>query len=330
MPTASILSGHHPSSATPWDSKLLWAIGMGICMCARHEHVLPLAAGDLQVGERYCNMDYITGSTTQTFNDTKEIFIYASLTKEMGPGTCHDMINDQFSSHNWRKETCLGHLLHEYQDCAVHQFNHQMSAHTIFTESLPQDKNWASEWTVMVEKWEVNDMAPNPYFKKVKSMAMGLLIKETQHLIRVDYKEMEENPLTRTQLKEQQDRQVTLQSAFMEGLTCKLEAGAAKYKVAWAALFALQGPGDWEEHLRVLQASDIETIDGAVFCIGLEEMEDDVSHYRKRKKDTKNTHEGEGYKTVSWIRETEEALGDGSNKQLHSSRPSSSEKPLLY
>ncbi|PBK67937.1 hypothetical protein ARMSODRAFT_1019983 [Armillaria solidipes] len=457
----------------------LRATGMGICVCMRHEHVLPLAAGDLQVGERYCNMDYITGSMAQTFDDTKEIFYSydiacqwkiklhermrklpkhaqicddmaldfripklhckahkyacqcqflmnlwhglgctcgegiertwddinpcAASTKEMGPGAHHDTIDDQFGGHNWRKETRLGHLLHERQDHAVCQFNRQASAHMIFTESLPQDKNWAEEWTVMVEKWEVNDTAPNPYFKEVKSMAMGLLIEETQRRIRVDYKEMEENPLTRTQLKEQQDRQVTLQhqltqfcmlqaaympcvlplieeapakvegaddvehatlwlpstltveqqtlgckgniikieedlceaqcfdvldmirgvcmtraTAFMEGLTCKLEVGAAKYKVAQAALFALRGPGDWEECLRVLQASDIRTMDGAVFCIGFEEMEDDVSRYRKRKKDTENTHEGEGYRTVSWIWTTEGALGDRSDKQLHS------------
>ncbi len=40
----------------------------------------------------------------------------------------------------------------------------------VFTESLPQDKNWAEEWTIMVEKWEANDTAPNPYFKKAKHM----------------------------------------------------------------------------------------------------------------------------------------------------------------
>ncbi|KAI6151215.1 hypothetical protein BKA82DRAFT_3975358 [Pisolithus tinctorius] len=33
--------------------------GVGLCLCARHEFVCPCGVGDLQKGERYCNMDYI-------------------------------------------------------------------------------------------------------------------------------------------------------------------------------------------------------------------------------------------------------------------------------
>ncbi|KAF9487718.1 hypothetical protein BDN71DRAFT_1513702, partial [Pleurotus eryngii] len=33
--------------------------GVGMCICARHELIRPLGVGDLQKGERYCNMDYI-------------------------------------------------------------------------------------------------------------------------------------------------------------------------------------------------------------------------------------------------------------------------------
>ncbi|PBK81201.1 hypothetical protein ARMGADRAFT_1048862 [Armillaria gallica] len=111
---------------------------------------------------------------------------------------------------------------------------------------------------------------------------------------------------------------MTHAAAFMMGLTHKLEVGAAKYRVAQVALLALRGLGEWEERLRVLQASDIRTMDGAVFCIGLEETDNDISCYRKRKKDTENFCEGEGFRTVSWIWTTEGALGDGSNAQLHS------------
>ncbi|KAK0432730.1 hypothetical protein EV421DRAFT_1910718 [Armillaria borealis] len=214
----------------------LRATGVGICVYARHEHVLPLVAGDLQVGERYCNMDYIAGSATQSFNDAKEIFYSYDIAcqwkvnlhthmkkipkhtqihddmaldfgipklhckahkyacqclysmnlrhrlgctcgkeiertwddmnpcvasmKEMGPGARHDTIDDQFGGHNWRKETRLD--VYDWYDFR------QAAAHTVFTESLPQDKNWVEEWTVMVEKWEANDSAPNPYFKEAK------------------------------------------------------------------------------------------------------------------------------------------------------------------
>ncbi|KAJ8494864.1 hypothetical protein ONZ45_g13093 [Pleurotus djamor] len=33
--------------------------GVGMCVCSRHEMVRPLGIGDLQKGERYCNMDFI-------------------------------------------------------------------------------------------------------------------------------------------------------------------------------------------------------------------------------------------------------------------------------
>ncbi|KAJ8480768.1 hypothetical protein ONZ45_g15534 [Pleurotus djamor] len=33
--------------------------GVGMCVCSRHEMIRPLGVGDLQKGERYCNMDFI-------------------------------------------------------------------------------------------------------------------------------------------------------------------------------------------------------------------------------------------------------------------------------
>ncbi|PBK80346.1 hypothetical protein ARMGADRAFT_1040131 [Armillaria gallica] len=43
----------------------LHATGVGMCVCARHEIIRPLAVGDLQKGEWYCNMDYIALSAVQ-------------------------------------------------------------------------------------------------------------------------------------------------------------------------------------------------------------------------------------------------------------------------
>ncbi|EIW81654.1 hypothetical protein CONPUDRAFT_54786, partial [Coniophora puteana RWD-64-598 SS2] len=40
-------------------SKGLQATGVGMIMCARHEFTLALGVGDLQAGERNCNMDYL-------------------------------------------------------------------------------------------------------------------------------------------------------------------------------------------------------------------------------------------------------------------------------
>ncbi|KAK0444170.1 hypothetical protein EV421DRAFT_1903278 [Armillaria borealis] len=43
----------------------LRATGVRMCICARHEIVHPLGIGDLQKGERYCNMDYIALSASK-------------------------------------------------------------------------------------------------------------------------------------------------------------------------------------------------------------------------------------------------------------------------
>ncbi|KAK0430927.1 hypothetical protein EV421DRAFT_1893439 [Armillaria borealis] len=213
-------------------NKGLRATDIGICVCARHEMVLPLAAGDLQVGERYCNMDYIAGSASKAYDDCDEIFLSydiacqwkaklqdqmkklpakaqfhddmaldfgvpklhckahkyacqcqfsmnlkwgvaqtdgegveqtwddmntcASSTKEMGPGARHDTIDDQFGGHNWRKITSTA------------QAGKQSAVHLVFTELLPTNKNWAQEWTKLVETWEGNYDTPNPYFKEAK------------------------------------------------------------------------------------------------------------------------------------------------------------------
>ncbi|KAF9489536.1 hypothetical protein BDN71DRAFT_1512056 [Pleurotus eryngii] len=42
--------------------------GVGMCVCSRHEMVRPLGIGDLQKGERYCNMDWILLSAINSFS----------------------------------------------------------------------------------------------------------------------------------------------------------------------------------------------------------------------------------------------------------------------
>ncbi|KDQ26060.1 hypothetical protein PLEOSDRAFT_169869 [Pleurotus ostreatus PC15] len=44
------------------------ATGVGMCVCSRHEMVRPLGIGDLQKGERYCNMDWILLSAINSFS----------------------------------------------------------------------------------------------------------------------------------------------------------------------------------------------------------------------------------------------------------------------
>ncbi|PBK60375.1 hypothetical protein ARMSODRAFT_1026563 [Armillaria solidipes] len=301
------------------SNKGLRATGVGLCMCMHHEMVVPLAAGDLQIGKRYCNMDYIAGSAVQTFDKCKEIFfsydiacqwkvklwdhmkelpdqvcirpdllldfgvlklhckahkyacqcqfsmnlkkgvgrmdgegiertwddlnLCASLMKEMGPGARHDIIDDQFGGHNWRKTTRIGDLLHTHLELAMSQYARQAGIHMVFTDSLPMDRNWAQEWTEQVEAWEKNNQLPNPYFHEAKhaseaavkyrlkekdrvavakggvklhkcgpaaTIGMGLLIEDAQRQLIQEFKETVENLLTLSERKEQQSRRVTL------------------------------------------------------------------------------------------------------------------------
>ncbi|PBK61727.1 hypothetical protein ARMSODRAFT_990587 [Armillaria solidipes] len=154
------------------NNKGLRATGVVMAICARHEMVLPTAAGDLQIGERYCNVDYVAASAAKNFDDAKSLFWSydiacqwksrlrermaqlperlqlrddmafefgahkyscqcqfsmnlkvgaartdgegiervwseqngsSSSTKEMGPGSRHDTLDDQLGAHNWQK-----------------------------------------------------------------------------------------------------------------------------------------------------------------------------------------------------------------------------------
>ncbi|KAK0467569.1 hypothetical protein IW261DRAFT_1346218, partial [Armillaria novae-zelandiae] len=167
----------------------LRTMGVEMCVCTCHEHVVPLTVGDLQVSEIYCNMNYMAGSAIKSFDDALQIFFLynvacqwkvklcnqmmklpshahisddmaldfgipklhckghkqacqcqysmnlhqglgctcgegikhtwdnmnpcAASMKEMGLGTHHNTIDNQFGGHNWRKQTCLG----EQSDC---------------------------------------------------------------------------------------------------------------------------------------------------------------------------------------------------------------------
>ncbi|KAG9225760.1 hypothetical protein CCMSSC00406_0007770 [Pleurotus cornucopiae] len=50
--------------------------GVGMCICARHELIRPLGVGDLQKGERYCNMDFIVLSAVVGLTLSTLMIIY--------------------------------------------------------------------------------------------------------------------------------------------------------------------------------------------------------------------------------------------------------------
>ncbi|KAK0488272.1 hypothetical protein EDD18DRAFT_1110250 [Armillaria luteobubalina] len=204
-------------------NKGLQATGIGICVCARHKIVLPLAAGDLQVGERYCNMDYIAGSASKAFNGCKEIFFSYDIScqwqvklrdrmQKLPPKAqfCDDLalnfalVGWMFRGHNFRKTVNT--------DASEALMKHRLKE---------QDRILAVKGAM-----KLHSCSP------AAAMGMGLLIEEMQQHLMKDFKTLSEDPLTLTQHKEQHDRQVTLrwqltqfrdmQAAYMPGVASLL------------------------------------------------------------------------------------------------------------
>ncbi|KAF7797869.1 hypothetical protein EIP86_009075, partial [Pleurotus ostreatoroseus] len=227
-------------------SKGYAATGVGMAVCARHGFILPNAVGDLQKGERYCNMDYIVASTLSLRNEhTPTVISYdiacqwaihlkrrwqefpshlqvelpegelryaipkyhfrahktkghnqyslhlmkgvgrvcgeqiernwpkhsetAASTREMGPGSRHDTLEDHFGYANWRVYVNLGQLLYRQYNDAVKESASQFAVFTEFTERL-QDENVAS-WIAEAEVYERDPSAPDPYYRETTGLS---------------------------------------------------------------------------------------------------------------------------------------------------------------
>ncbi|KAJ7105001.1 hypothetical protein C8R44DRAFT_545459, partial [Mycena epipterygia] len=212
--------------------------GIGAINCARHNMKRPNAVGDLQLGERYLNMDYmffksIAGSELVrffvsydiacqwhtniwmrmkgykneeitikgtgkfmtflvpkfhlpahieacnlkfSFNLTRDVGMtdgeapergwsdanpLARSTKEMGPGSRRDTLNDHFNDWNHKKIVALGYALRKKTENAVPEMVKTRRALADLDESLGSEP--VEEWTTMATTWERNPDAPNPF-----------------------------------------------------------------------------------------------------------------------------------------------------------------------
>ncbi|KAI0685039.1 hypothetical protein C8T65DRAFT_712813 [Cerioporus squamosus] len=99
---------------------------------------------------------------------------YAPATKEMGPGSRHDMLDDVFGDQNWAKVTKLpASLLTRIKVAVVERAKH-VNVFEKFTLSLPADS--VSQWKEMVELWEESPKtAPNPYeYRRTRELPQQL------------------------------------------------------------------------------------------------------------------------------------------------------------
>ncbi|EDQ98095.1 uncharacterized protein LACBIDRAFT_336275 [Laccaria bicolor S238N-H82] len=219
----------------------LRSTGVGMCLCARHEIIRPGGVGDLQKGERYCNMDFVLlsalapllvasvfisydiacqfklGFETRMPKLPKGLHIppdvqldwgipkchcpmhkvpcqaphslnfkpgvgrtdgegierswaemnrVANSTKEMGPGSRHDTLDDHFEHHNFRKYVSLGRTLHSRLTLAIPEQKRQQAIFDDFCSSL-KENGLEDKWLKMVLEWEKDPKKPNPYISVV-------------------------------------------------------------------------------------------------------------------------------------------------------------------
>ncbi|KAJ7772710.1 hypothetical protein DFH07DRAFT_953170 [Mycena maculata] len=222
--------------------------GIGAIDCARHNMKRPCAVGDLQLGERYINMDYmflksIAGTELLkffisydiacqwhiniwkrmnnykneeitipgkgrfftflvpkfhlpahieecnlrfSFNLTRDVGLtdgeapergwantnpVANSTKEMGPGSRCDTLDDHFNDWNHKKIIGLGDTMLGRTVDAVPMMIETREALKEFERSL--DEETLVEWRTMAEAWEADIEKPNPFesFKKDEHLA---------------------------------------------------------------------------------------------------------------------------------------------------------------
>ncbi|KAJ6471701.1 hypothetical protein DFH09DRAFT_1344088 [Mycena vulgaris] len=212
--------------------------GIGAVDCARHNMKRPNAVGDLQLGERYLNMDYMffrsvagtelmrffvsydiacqwhihiwqrmVGYQNETltidgagkfmtflvpkfhlpahieacnlrfsFNLTRDVGQtdgeapergwananpLARSTKEMGPGSRRDTLDDHFNDWNHKKIIALGYALRRKTQTAVPEMVKTERALADMNESVGSEG--VKDWTEMAVKWERDPDAPNPF-----------------------------------------------------------------------------------------------------------------------------------------------------------------------
>lgn len=105
----------------------------------------------------------------------------------------------------------------------------------------------------------------------------------------------------------------------LDRLEDKTKSLAVKYRNGHKALLELLGPGDWEKTLRKLSNGDLTTPDGMEISIDdpIDPVGPDGCQRSKKQRKSDKLGLGQGKKTVSWIWTSAEAIGDGSDVELH-------------
>ncbi|KAG1720806.1 hypothetical protein EDB19DRAFT_1898410 [Suillus lakei] len=83
----------------------------------------------------------------------------ASSTKEMGPGACHNTLDDHFLDWNWKKVT----MLSQSMLCKLNELQQSIPASSL------------SMWKLEIEAWEEDNAQPNPFKSRVTSVTQAAI-----------------------------------------------------------------------------------------------------------------------------------------------------------
>ncbi|KAG1884133.1 hypothetical protein F4604DRAFT_1677272 [Suillus subluteus] len=252
------------------NSRGLATTGIGAIVCAHHNLTRPSSVGDLQRGERYVNMDYLFFSTLRHSSDVLILNIsydiacqwrmartdgeaiehrwsnmnpVATSTREMGPGSRHDILDDHFGDWNWHKVSNLGPSLLKKLKEVIPEHNQHAVDLRDFEEAIPSSS--LSSWQKMVEEWEDDRLRPNPF--EVQASAV------TQSSVRLELSQLEAHQL-------RQGINDSLHPDIFPMVKAKIAATVTKYQVAWKALDALANSLlrlDWQIEFPKLKEQDI-------------------------------------------------------------------------
>ncbi|KAJ6613229.1 hypothetical protein B0H10DRAFT_1951632 [Mycena sp. CBHHK59/15] len=129
-----------------------------------------------------CNLHFsfnLTRDVGQTDGEAPE-----RGTKEMGPGSRHDTLDDHFNDWNHKKIIAFGQMFQKKTEHVVPEMVETREALRDMEESLAgtaDGEKTVKQWTVMAERWE-NPDAPNPFET----------VKKDEHLVKVQCELAEE------------------------------------------------------------------------------------------------------------------------------------------
>ncbi|KAF7354813.1 CxC2 domain-containing protein [Mycena sanguinolenta] len=107
----------------------------------------------------------------------------ASSTREMGPGSREDTLNNHWGWWNWQKLLGLADRLRARLDRAKSEYAAQLEAFTTFST---QQQAHVPQWLAMIEEFEADGMKKNPYHVEGLTEAQVLLRLEQEETQRVE------------------------------------------------------------------------------------------------------------------------------------------------